>query len=84
MNPNDLTPWELQALADCVDRGSTRCNDGGIYDTLLSILCSKPKAEPLVGWRVNPNRRTDGYISLYEPTAAGRAAVAEWRATLAA
>lgn len=71
-----LTPLELAALRDCVERGGTRCNDGGMTDTLLSILCSKPSPEaPYVRWQMNPNSRQDGYISLYTPTDAGRAAL---------
>lgn len=77
----DLTPLEISALADCVKRGGTRANDGGLADTLLSILCSKPSIEdPLIRWRINPNSRIDGYISLYEPTQRGRDLIAERRA----
>jgi hypothetical protein len=74
----ELTPMERAALSDCVERGSTRCNDGGMVDTLLSILCSKPSLEnSYVKWRMNPNSRQDGYISLYEPTELGRQALTE-------
>lgn len=68
-----LTPLQITYLTACVERGSTRTNDGGMADTILSGLCST--APPLVSWRVNPNSRADGYISLYEPTDAGRAAL---------
>ncbi|MDR7232256.1 hypothetical protein J2X45_003362 [Caulobacter sp. BE264] len=71
-----VTPLELDALRRCVERGSTRTNDGGMTDCLLSGLCSKPADGPLVAWRVNPNSWIDGYISLYEPTEAGRRVVA--------
>lgn len=72
----ELTPLELDALRDCAKRGGTRCNDGGMVDTLLSGLCSKPKDAPLVKWRRNPNSRADGWINLYELTDAGLAAIA--------
>lgn len=71
-----VTPLELAALRRCVERGSTRTNDSGMVDCLLSGLCSKPADGPLVAWRVNPNSWIDGYINLYEPTEAGRRVVA--------
>lgn len=74
-----LTPHELDALRCCVERGGTRCNDAGLVDTLLSGLCSKPEGGPYVRWQMNPTSRDDGYISLYMPTDAGRAALAEAR-----
>lgn len=71
-----LTPLELSALRDCVERGSTRCNDGGLVDTLLSGLCSRPSLDdPYVKWDINPKSREDGYISLYTPTGLGIAAL---------
>jgi hypothetical protein len=77
-----LTPLELSALADCVKRGSTRTNEDGLVDTLLSGLCSKPSLDdPFVRWSMNPNSRTDGYISLYTPTDLGRAAIAKATST---
>lgn len=69
-----LTPRQKAYLANCVERGSTRCHEDGIADTILSGLCSTEP--PLVTWRMNPNSRTDGYISLYEPTEHARAALA--------
>ena len=75
---SDLTPLERAALQDCANRGGTRCNDGGMTDTLLSILCSKPSVEdPYVRWQVNPKSHQDGYISLYTVTDTGRAALAD-------
>lgn len=71
----EITPLELDVLTKCVERGSTRTSDGTISDTLLSVLCSKPKDAPLVKWRQNPNSLKDGWINLYEPTEAGIAAV---------
>lgn len=78
MSKYELTPLELSALRDCAERGGTRCNDGGMVDTLLSGLCSPKKGGgfALVSWRMNPTSRTDGYISLYEVTQAGRDALA--------
>lgn len=72
----NLTPLERTYLLDCAGRGGTRCNDGGMADTILSILCSKPSPDdPYVRWTVNPNSRVDGYISLYTATPRGVAAV---------
>lgn len=73
---DELTPLELDVLSKCVERGSTRTSDGTISDTILSVLCSKPKDAPYVSWRMNPNSSKDGWINLYEPTEAGRAALA--------
>lgn len=70
-----MTPLERDALRYYVEHGGTRTNDGSTYDTLLSGLCSKPKDTPYVSWRMHPNSKIDGYINLYEPTAAGRAAL---------
>lgn len=71
----ELTPLELDILSKCIARGGTRTNDDGISDAILSGLCSKPVNAPYVSWRINPDSRKDGYINLYEPTEAGRAAV---------
>jgi hypothetical protein len=75
----ELTPLEISALEDCVTRGSTRTNDGGLIDTLLSGLCSNSALGInngwLVKWEANPTYREDGYISRYVPTEAGRRAV---------
>lgn len=75
MSEPELTPLERDALQRCADRGGTRCNDGGIVDTLLSRLCSWPPSAPLVKWQMNPTSRQDGYISLYTATEAGRQAL---------
>lgn len=72
----ELPPLFLDVLRKCVARGSTRTSDGTLSDTVLSNLCSQPEGNPYVTWRMNPNSRFDGWINLYEPTAAGRAAVA--------
>lgn len=70
-----LTPWQRKVLIDCCDRGSTRANDGGLVDDLLSGLCSKSDEVItngwLVRWDMNPESRTDGYISRYTPTPLG-------------
>ncbi len=75
-----LSPLQAAALLNCCERGSTRGNDGGLYDDLLSGLCSNT-AEGinngwLVEWRPNPDRQTDGYWNLYVPTPLGEAVAA--------
>lgn len=72
-----LTPLQRDALAKCCERGSTRGNDGGLVDDLLSGLCSNTSQGIsngwLVRWSMNPESRTDGYINLYTPTPLGLA-----------
>ncbi len=72
-----LTPLQADALERCCARGSTRCNDGGLVDDLLSGLCTSPDRTILNGWLVkwamNPTSREDGYISRYTPTDLGQA-----------
>jgi hypothetical protein len=74
----DLSPLQLDALHDCVKRGSTRTNDGGLVDDLLSALCSNTEIGIsngwLVRWDMNPGFRQDGYTSIYTPTELGREA----------
>lgn len=70
-----LTPLQASALSNCCTRGSTRGNDGGLYDDLLSGLCSKTDEGITNGWLVkweqNPDSRVDGYINKYVPTPLG-------------
>jgi hypothetical protein len=75
---NNLTPLQLAALKDCVERGSTRTNEG-LVDTLLSGLCSKMDEHIfngwLVSWEMNPGYKQDGYMNRYTPTDRGREVV---------
>ena len=71
-----LTPLQRSALRDCCERGSTRTNDGGLVDTLLSGLCSNSAEQVWNGWLVewthnHPRPADDHYISRYTPTALG-------------
>lgn len=81
-----LSPLAMAVLVDCCDRGSTRANDGGTVDDLLSMMCSHTARGIsngwLVRWDMNPASRTDGYISIYTPTELGRgvAAIAKEKA----
>jgi hypothetical protein len=72
-----LTPLEADALARCCMRGSTRTNETGLVDSLLSGMCSNLAAGItngwLVEWKQNAGYRSDGYINLYIPTALGLA-----------
>jgi len=72
-----LTPLQTDALRRCCERGSTRCNDGGLVDDLLSGMCSNTTEGIMNGWLVqwamNPTSREDGYISRYTPTPLGLA-----------
>ena len=76
-----LTPLQISALRDCCERGSTRTNDSGLVDTLLSgIACAPGSCENgwLVKWFHNhPRSYDDPYISRYEPTPLGLA-VNQW------
>ena len=72
-----LSPLQASALDDCCRRGSTRTNDGGVVDALLSGLCSRLSDGIsngwLVRWDMNPSSREDGYINRYSPTPLGLA-----------
>jgi hypothetical protein len=78
-----LTPLQASVLKDCCKRGSTRANDGGLVDDLLSGLCSTEgiKNGWLVTWSMNPKSREDGYMSLYTPTPCGLAVIAHLERT---
>ncbi len=72
-----LTPLSRDALGICCQRGSTRTNDGGLVDDLLSVMCSNVAEGVnngwLLTWQMNPDSRRDGYINLYVPTERGLA-----------
>lgn len=73
-----LTPLQISALTDCCERGSTRTNDSGLVDTLLSGMCTNLDEDIYNGWLVtwhhnHPRAADDHYISRYEPTALGLA-----------
>jgi hypothetical protein len=74
---SELTPLEADALIRCCERGSTRTNDSGLVDTLLSGLCGKVSEGItngwLVEWSMNPGFREDAYSNLYKPTGLGKA-----------
>lgn len=70
-----LTPLQADALRMCCLRGSTRGNDGGLVDDVISGLCSKSDEGIVNGWLVtwsqNPDSWHDGYINKYAPTPLG-------------
>lgn len=77
----EMPPLSKSALVNCCARGSTRTNDGGMVDDLLSGMCSNTAEGVMNGWLVtwsmNPESRRDGYINLYTPTPLGFAVYAK-------
>jgi hypothetical protein len=78
----NLTPLQISTLRDCCERGSTRTNDGGLIDTLLSGMCSNTAEGVFNGWLIewshnHPRPADDHYINRYSPTQLGRAVAAQ-------
>ncbi len=68
----DPAPLFKTMLVGLVGKGSVRCNDGGMVDTLCSSLCSFPTyPDAYARWELNPKWREDGYMSIYFPTELG-------------
>ena len=76
-----LTPLQADVLRRCCDRGSTRTNEPGLVDDLLSGLCSNLDEGITNGWLVewesNPGYREDGYVNRYKITELGKLVAAE-------
>lgn len=67
-----LTPLERGYFADMCKRGSTRTDEGGLADTILSGLCSKPSMDgAIVRWEMNRDERARKWPNKYLPTELG-------------
>lgn len=67
-----FTPLERSYFQDLCERGWTRTDEGGLGDTILSGLCSKPSSErAVVSWEMNQDERSYEWSNKYLPTAFG-------------
>lgn len=69
-----LTPLEAAYLLEMCKRGWTRTGEGGMADTILSGLCSKPSPDnSLCRWEMNQDDRRMEWPNKYLPTPLGLA-----------